>query len=388
MSKNIVICVDGTNNDATTKTHVWKFYQALKKPETGNACFYHKGLGTDWGDVFGLAFGTGIGAHILDCYDFLASKWEPGDKVYCFGFSRGAYTVRSFANFVTMVGLVQKNERKKKIKRKKGGGTRRVKMQEIDGAKAWKVYEINRQASFQARRDSVAERLSLRKCRIHCIGVWDTVGAIGPKLSDTREEQTYHRYHRTDIAPDLRYAFQALSLDELRQTFWPHQFHYAERPAATGAQTVEEVWFSGMHSDVGGGYTDGQGAKTLSNVALHWMASKMPAGLGLRLPDTTKGHALGRMHDSGETTGRRIRRPVPGAKIHQSVVDRITGPIPAGNAEPKREPGGVYRPKAMNYKVGSKALPAGFKLNIDAGPDYGLSDVYKVVDRRYQNRMP
>lgn len=291
MGKNIVICADGTNNTPKNRTHVWQVHKALSDPRLGNRCFYRRGLGTDFGDFPGLAFGTGISAHILDCYDFLASNWEPGDKVYCFGFSRGAYTVRSFANFVSMVGLVKKNEKKKRIKKKKGAGYRRVKIQQIDAVKAFRIYEINRQSVFPARRDSLARSLGLRRCKIHCIGVWDTVGAVGVKLGDTREEQTFHRYHRTDLAADLRYAFQALSIDEVRKTFWPHQFAYATRPTHTGAQTVEEAWFPGMHSDVGGGYTDGRGAKALSNVALHWMAAKMPKGLGLVLPKTTGGSA-------------------------------------------------------------------------------------------------
>jgi len=388
VGKNIVICADGTSNDPKSKTHVWQLHRALGQPGLNNVCFYRTGLGTDFADFPGLAFGTGIDAHILDCYDFLASHWEPRDHVYCFGFSRGAYTVRSFANFVSMVGLVPKDEKKVTIRKKKGAGTRRVKRQQLDAAKAYGLYRINGQSVFQDRRDSLASEIGLRRCGVHCIGVFDTVGAVGVKLGDSRKEQTFHRYHRTDLAPDLRYAFQALAIDDLRKTFWPHQFAYANRPEPSGPQTVEEVWFAGMHSDVGGGYTDGRGAKTLSNVALHWMASKLPASLGLKLPDSTKGDALGRMHDSGEMTGRRLRRPPPGALIHQSLVDRIAGPIPPGNAERKREPGGVYRPKALEYRRGSAAVPEGFKLDIEAGPDFGLDRIYRVVDKGYAARLP
>ncbi len=387
MGKNIVICADGTNNEPKARSNVWQLHQALKKPGLNNVCFYRRGLGTDFGDFPGLAFGTGINAHILDCYDFLASNWEKGDKVYCFGFSRGAYTVRSFANFVSMVGLVRKNEKRRTIKKKKGAGTRRVKQQQLDAAKAWRIYEINRQSVFQQRRDSLAERIGLRACPIHCIGVWDTVGAVGVKLGKSKKKQTFHRYHRTDLAPDLRYAFQALSIDDVRRTFWPHQFAFAHHPLPIGPQTVEEVWFAGMHSDVGGAYTDGRGAKAMSNVALHWMASKMPKGLGLELPASTRGDGLGRMHDSGEMTGRRLRRPPRGARIHQSVVDRIEGPIPPGNAQRKREPGGVYRPKALEYRKHS-AIPEGFKLDIEAGPSFGLDRIYQVVDKAYAKRMP
>jgi uncharacterized protein (DUF2235 family) len=380
VGKNIVICSDGTSNTRRTRTHVWQFFNQLNK-NPDNACFYDPGVGSFSLDVFGKAFGTGLSANILDCYDFLVSRYEPGDHVYCFGFSRGGYTVRSFANFVSLVGLVPRNERRRRVG--KGHNQRRKKIQRLDAEKAYKVYRANSSSEFAVLRDRLERNVGLRRCPVHCIGVWDTVGAMGlPSSKSDRKAQTRHRYHRMDLAPDLRHAYQALALDEERQVFWPHVF----RDVPSDGPKVEQVWFPGMHSDVGGGYRE----KELANNALRWMAAKMPKSLGLDVGSLPKGDARGLMHDSrvggvGEKMKRRVRRPEPGSKIHQSVIDRLAGPIDAVNLSPTRESGGAYRPIALDWRPG-KVVADGFKVDLASRRPYGIDEQYAIVDRAYKGR--
>jgi hypothetical protein len=252
---------------------------------------------------------------------------------------------------------------------------------------AYDVYRTSQKEVFERNLAREKAKLGLRSCRIHCIGVWDTVGAVGlPSRSKDPSAHLEHRYHVTTLSPRVRHAYQALSLDDERQVFWPDRFDAEDIPN----QTVEEVWFAGMHSDVGGGYAAGrnQQGKQMSNVALRWMAKKMPAGLGLSAEDFPAGDARGKMHDSRSTDTEknlyrcRVRRPPAGSRIHASVIDRIQGPLPAATTCATREPGGCYRPQAL-VNLGNKADPVPFRPAWSAGPDFDVDERFQIVDRRY-----
>jgi uncharacterized protein (DUF2235 family) len=183
----------------------------------------------------------------------------------------------------------------------------------------------------------------------------------------------------------VRYAYQALSLDDERRVFWPDLFRPDPSSAETAPrQKIEEVWFAGMHSDVGGGYPPERArvGKELSDIALRWMAKKMPRSLGLAPDALPVGKPLGLMHDSREGNAakiftRRVRRPPLGAKLHASVVDRIQGPLDQKS----------YRPPSLK-RAKTVAEPTPFTPSWSDGPDFSLEERYEIVDRRYAKPGP
>jgi uncharacterized protein (DUF2235 family) len=381
MPRNLIVCSDGTSNSKRTKTNVWRFHHALK-PLYGKDCFYDRGVGSFAADITGKAFGTGVDQNLRECYEFLVRRWEPGDRIFLFGFSRGAFTVRSLANFIDLVGLVAPTKKKVSVRNRKGPGRIRKSLQKINVQRAYDLYRLSRKQVFEREITKARDEIGLRECPVYCIGVWDTVGAIGlPARRNDPKAHLKHRHHRTDLSPTVRYAFQALALDDERQVFWPDRFDAPGRPD----QTVEEVWFAGMHSDVGGGY---EKEKRMSNVALRWMASKMPATLGISRSTfpVQEADSKGPMHDSrtgaAKAYRRRVRRPRPGAKAHASVLDRIAGPLVAPSET--REPRGVYRPRALVQKSDTRNASA-FRPQWDSRPDFGLGEHFEIVDRNYRD---
>ena len=377
MPKNIIICSDGTNNTKKNLTNVRQFHDQLRK-NPGNKCFYDKGVGTGKLDFLGKAVGTGLNINILQCYDFLVSNYQSGDRVSLFGFSRGAYPVRSLANFISVFGLVKKN--KKKIPRKAGkpgaGNPRRpiLSVQQSDAKKAYGVYKKNRDSGFEAKKNKQIKKLEMSPCPILCLGVWDTVGALGlpdgwPKVDLDKPAFKTNKHHMVDPNKNVKFIYHALCIDDRRHEFHPVLF----KPPYNG-NTVEEVWFSGMHSDVGGGYTPDRSenghAKDLSNISLRWMAGKVPKSLGMSASLFPSAVPKGKMHDSMKDPFHRKKRSLPdGAKLHKSVRTRITGPLSLPN--PVLEPSKQYRPAALDKGA--------YKVDYQNKPGYGLEPKYEIV---------
>jgi uncharacterized protein (DUF2235 family) len=261
--KRIIVCADGTWNDQdqidpnTGKrrpTNVTKLTRAIiPRAADGieQVVYYHDGVGT--GDILdrftGGAFGDGIEINVRDLYRFLVYNFNAGDEIYLFGFSRGAFTVRTLAGFMNRVGLVQKDDDYfvpdlyACYEQSKGPGT-----------PEW-------DAIFRFIKDP-------RPCPpIRFIGVWDTVGALGaPGFLGQLLNRNKYQYHDVDLNPWIQNAFHALAIDERRKPFQPNLW---SKPAGWSGQ-LEQAWFAGVHSNVGGGYSpDG-----LANEALHWMVEK------------------------------------------------------------------------------------------------------------------
>jgi uncharacterized protein (DUF2235 family) len=321
--KRIVLCADGTwsirdqVDKATGKrrpTNVTKVARAIRPRDrhgTDQVVFYHVGVGTRPGvDRYtGGAFGDGIEDNIRELYRFLVYNHEPDDEIFLFGFSRGAFTVRTLAGFMNFVGLIEKEgdywipEIYESYERSEGPGT-----------KGWtKAFRGVRQ---------------IRPCPpIKFIGVWDTVGALGaPGILGQLFRPTKYKYHDVGLNPHIQNAFQALAIDERRKPFMPNLW---TRPASwTGA--LEQAWFPGAHANVGGSFTpDG-----LANEALHWIVEKAE-GLGLELDNAFLAHYRpcynSKLHDSMtgiyRFTGEYIR-PIgrhlsDGEGVHQSALDRL-----------------------------------------------------------------
>jgi hypothetical protein len=202
----------------------------------------------------GGAFGAGLSRNVLDAYRFLVHTYEPGDRLYLFGFSRGAFTARSLAGLIRNCGI-PRPEHADRI------------------GEAWALYR-----SRASRPTSVAATLFRRaysyETEIRFIGVWDTVGALGiPALPGPRPFRwlvnRFNRrwsFHDTELSSWVNGAFHALAIDEQRSAFAPTLWHQQPGAFAKG-QELKQVWFAGVHTDVGGGYPD----SGLSDITLHWM---------------------------------------------------------------------------------------------------------------------
>lgn len=264
--RRLVVCADGTWNrddtaDGTHATNVVRLARAVAPVAddgTAQLVHYHPGVGTGgwWDRITGGAFGSGISRNIMDCYRWLVEEYAPGDQLFLFGFSRGAYTVRSLAGFVRNAGI---------LRREHAG---RV-------AEAYELYRDRTDATRPAADAAVQFRASYsHQATITCLGVWDTVGALGiPTRGPVGWiSRRRHGFHDVALSSHVHNAFHAVAIDERRAPFAPTLWAVrADDPACrAGSWRVEQRWFAGVHSNVGGGYPD----CGLSNLALRWMADR------------------------------------------------------------------------------------------------------------------
>jgi uncharacterized protein (DUF2235 family) len=290
--KRLILCCDGTWNRADQEhngtpcpTNVVKLaYRVAKRDPEGipQVVMYDQGVGT--GNVVdritGGAFGAGLEANIFNAYRFLIANYEPGDEIFLFGFSRGAYTARSIAGLIRKCGVLDRPH---------------VSLY----AEALRLYRDRNQhpdddAPVQFRADhSCNGRATIP---IKCIGVWDTVGALGVPLRGLRGwTGRKHLFHDTELSGSVEFAFHALAIDERRTPFEPTLWY--EKPKEN--QLVSQTWFPGVHSDIGGGYAD----SGLSDITLQWMMDNA-ALTGLAFdPAVLRAHPLngtatGRLHNS------------------------------------------------------------------------------------------
>jgi uncharacterized protein (DUF2235 family) len=310
MSKTIILLADGTGNGAAKlfKSNVWRLYKALDlsdPPPAGKRrqiAYYHDGVGTSTFKpltILGGVFGVGLKRNIVDMYLFLCRNYEPGDRICVFGFSRGAFTARVLASVITTQGILDCHtedelhryardvyrryrrryklpllERKNKTvelkdpEKKKVGIVDRIRDLRDFAIKAWRGMLKHEQY------DSVHERN--RKTSIDFIGVWDTVAAYGLPIDEmTRgiDEWVWPlSMPNYALSTEILRARHALSLDDERDTFHPLLWdEVAEQKLVEAdpsrAGRLQQVWFSGMHSNVGGGYAD----DSLSYGALEWI---------------------------------------------------------------------------------------------------------------------
>ncbi len=245
MTKRIVVCSDGTWNKwesgSEKNTNVGQTKEALiNDPDQSQIVFYDSGVGTGIHKYIGGITGLGISDNIIQCYRYIAENYTPGDQIYLFGFSRGAYTVRIVAGLIYKCGLL-KNNHIDQIK---------------NGYKLYHGKDEQAKAEFK-------KRYSHPECKIEMIGVWDTVGAFGIPVSWlNRFNPFFKEFKDRKLNSDVKNAYHAVSIDEKRKKFAPTMWE--------PSQFIEQVWFSGTHSDVGGGNKE----RGLSDIALAWMLSK------------------------------------------------------------------------------------------------------------------
>lgn len=258
MARNIIICFDGTwktpdrkpSVDGDASSNVWKLHQAIPEHLDGQVQlkWYGAGIGTRWySKLPGGAFGVGLSRQIQDGYRQLVRLYEEGDRVFIFGFSRGAYSARSLAGMIRNAGLLKPDQQ------------RRV-------SQAYALYRTRDEGPDSESARFFRRRYS-REISIHCLGVWDTVGALGiPVASFDWFNQAYYRFHDTRLSHIVRHAFHAVAVDEHRRNYCATLWEPREQPE----QILEQTWFCGAHANVGGGYAD----NPLSDLPLHWMAER------------------------------------------------------------------------------------------------------------------
>lgn len=297
--KRLIVCSDGTWNTPEKESNVYKMWRAIApKDASGDIqkVFYDEGVGTEgsWLDKLrGGASGQGLDKNIQDGYRFLMHTYEPNDKIYLFGFSRGAYTVRSLAGFLRNSGLLHMNHANK--------------FQEAFDLYRNESKKPTSQDAKDFRRDFSQE------VKIELIGVWDTVGALGiPTERFGHIFNRRHLFHDVELSGSVMRGYQALAIDERRRSFRPSiwgildkdgKYIVAAEPkivdeASKKPQIVEQAWFAGYHSDVGGGTShDG-----LSDVTFDWMRQRAyDAGLRFNqeyLASNVHADPLGKEHDS------------------------------------------------------------------------------------------
>jgi uncharacterized protein (DUF2235 family) len=297
MSKAIVICCDGTGNlgerDAKlgTASNVWRFYDAvLGEAESAwqQTKWYDAGVGTETSSrsrrlstietilswvgqdrpggvvkalgvlrrIVELAVGIGITENITEGYTEIVRRYEPGDKIYLVGFSRGAYTARCIAGVISRAGLLRSEQVR--------FAADVVRL--YCGRRKWET-------------DVIVDPTRIHpkdKVEIEFLGVWDTVASLGLPLWGWwfRIGKLWNNVGRiVDTAPakQCKNVFHALSLDERRSQFFPTLFDEKLTDGTVGPRSrIEQVWFRGTHSGVGGGYLD----SGLSDISLRWMLDK------------------------------------------------------------------------------------------------------------------
>src|SRR5216117_289179 len=291
MARSIVLCMDGTWNKpgqkdqgVETKTNVLKLHEALAdRPDQIRK--YLPGVGTDPGEkVSGGAFGWGLFDQIKDGYRFLRARFEAGDRIYIFGFSRGAYSARSLCGMILRCGIVRKDIDDVKVP----GSVADLVTTQQDGDlkvdvtdKAFAMYKH----AYEEKTRADVEQFKREYCHdtpVRLVGVWDTVGALGipdeffiPGLRkvDKAIDAKLYGFLDTDLNPRVEAAYHAVAIDEHRKPFlptlWTDARGAAPRVNVAGSK-VEQVWFTGAHSNVGGGYAD----SGLSDIALKWMVDR------------------------------------------------------------------------------------------------------------------
>jgi uncharacterized protein (DUF2235 family) len=323
VGKNIVMCLDGTGNQLKAKgnTNVVRLYEMLDLSDPSKQiAYYDPGVGTfsaqgawtplgRWiSKLAGLAFGFGLRANLGEAYTYLIQHYDVGDKLFVFGFSRGAYTCRALAGLLRAVGLLRP-------------GSENLVPYAVGVYARNKDWSNDDWTQLHRFADTFCRKIDRRVAiPIDYMGVWDSVKAAGILRWNLR-------WLYTRQIPNVRSVRHAVSIDEKR---FPYREYLIEPLTKSSAPTVDEVWFAGVHSDVGGTFEDDP---RLPRITLKWIVDgALDAGVLLK-PNAYQAscalvpeNALGRVHRMGIIwallTYRRRRLPA-NVHVHESVKIRI-----------------------------------------------------------------
>lgn len=261
-----VVILDGTMSslEPGRESNPRLLYELLCEaaPQARLSLRYEAGIQwRNWSDMRDVIEGRGINRQIRRAYGYLASRYRPGDRIFLFGYSRGAYAVRSLAGLIDQVGLLKARH-----------------ATERNVALAYRHYQGPPEtAAAQAFRAAYCHAAS----PIEMVGVWDTVKALGLRLPLIwRLSEPTHAFHSHALGESVKSGFHALAHDETREAYEPVLWHVTK--AQEGR--VEQMWFPGTHGDVGGQINGHQPARPLANLSLVWMLARAQHR-GLPLPD-------------------------------------------------------------------------------------------------------
>jgi uncharacterized protein (DUF2235 family) len=414
-SRNLIILSDGTGNSAAKafKTNVWRLYQAIDLTDGSQVAVFGDGVGTSsvsFLRIMGLALGVGVKRNVLNLYKFLCRNYKDGDRIWAFGFSRGAFTIRVVAGLICREGLVTFNT-EEELNRNALAAYRAYRKLAFPTRIPWvsggrylrdRLMAVWNWATEATSYASVAKRTAIP---IHFLGVWDTVAAYGLPIDElTLAVDAWvwpMRFRDESLLACVRYARHALSLDDERRTFFPVPWdETAEKephdgPADTNRERLQQVWFPGAHADVGGGYPD----DGLSYVALCWMIEEA-AELGLvfapSVVDVYKAVAAptGRIYDSRSGFGAFWRyqpRDVgalmnpPRGKRRQQPPRRRTTPLVHSSVITRMVHGNDgYAPISLPKRI-DVLLPDGPPIAFD---DAAVTRALEDVTHRSENPLP
>ncbi len=355
--KRLIICADGTwdtpdkidtsqamapneqkilyKHPIREPSNVVKIARAIlptAKDKTPQVVFYDTGVGTGMGlyeKFIGGGFGLGLSHNVLDCYRFLVDNYDEGDEIFLFGFSRGAFTVRSLAGMLHRCGLLAKNDA-------------------YYIPEAYEHYLLKdgdpALPAFREGKKFRKRNQPTREVKIKFIGVWDTVGALGLPFHGPLARRVNQKYsfHDVRLSKNVEFAYQALAIDEWRAPFEASLWDPAEAPPAH--QTIEQKWFVGAHTNVGGSvkanhFPDEKGkihSYRLDSYAFRWMVEKATAeSVGLECDEQYVKHFNGRTDCTIRNTWTSIYKAWPkylrpigktqfgNESIHESVMERM-----------------------------------------------------------------
>jgi len=287
--RRLVLLFDGTWNKPESNTNVERMRRTIAPRDADGVeqlINYIPGVGVSRGlsHLLGGAFGYGLSDNVRDGYRWLCETRQPDDDIYLFGFSRGAYTARSLAGMIRKCGLLRRDADGK-----------------VESSRLSHAYDFYRDTASKPGDPTAVDFRNRHSVEtgIQFIGVWDTVGALG--IPDTASwfpfARSRYRFHDTELSRIVKYACQALALDEHRKDFapaiWtrtPYSLKPGETPTSKKPEQIdiEQRWFIGSHSDVGGGNDcDGAGRKPdpLPDLPLAWLQRKaIAAGLACDTP--------------------------------------------------------------------------------------------------------
>lgn len=303
--KNIVLCSDGTGNRGgrLRGTNVWQIFRSLgpegRDPDSGATCrqfaFHQDGVGTQSFTPFktlGGAFGWGYSRNIRDLYSYLVGCYEEGDRIYLFGFSRGAYTVRALAGMILHCGILDRDKFDTSDELRKAVGTTYRAYRDKYGSIAGNIRKLLVENGAEKLKEFKSDGKLHADPAIRFIGVWDTVDAVGMPmdwLAALLDLVVKFRFTDQNLDERVARACHAVSIDDERKTFWPVMWDESRNDGGR----IEQVWFAGVHSNVGGGYPKDE----MALVSLDWMMERAAAcGLSFRADERRRVREQANVH--------------------------------------------------------------------------------------------
>ncbi len=320
MTKQIIVCMDGTWNDPSEQTNVFRLFDLLQGETKDVAeqgpirshklcqhdqqiAFYLEGVGAHGRqqNVLGGALGSGLHDRVIDAYLLVSQVYQPGDKIWVFGFSRGAWSARSLAGLIAKAGILAHADQDDAAER---------------AEHTWLAYK--------ARQISDDAWAGIDSQPIRLVGVWDTVGALGIPFANGLQfvddlERKWLDFADLTLSPKVEHGRHALAIDETRFDFIPTRWE--------ARANVSQVWFAGVHADVGGGYRQ----RGLADLSLHWMLQQISEIGGLQLQgqhQDIQGQPEANRHEQADDLVWKLRPRQPRQiaehdELHDSVFVRL-----------------------------------------------------------------